>query len=42
MGFYGKVNHSDKVSFTIDKVYESRYDMDQALLKGKDTVFIGR
>ena len=42
MGFYGKVNYTDRVSFTIDKVYESRSDMDNALSRGEDTVFIGR
>lgn len=42
MGFYGKVEHTDRIQFTIDKVYQSRYDMEQALVKNEDSVFIGR
>ena len=31
MGFYGKVNHSDRVNFTFDRIYNSRADMEDAL-----------
>jgi hypothetical protein len=40
MGFYGKVNHSDKLNFVIDKIYPNRKLMDQGV--NSDNVFIGR
>ena len=46
MGFYGKVNHSDRVNFTFDKIYNSRKAMEDALKTNneskKDKVAIGR
>jgi hypothetical protein len=46
MGFYGKVNHTDRVNFTFDKIYNSRKAMEDALKTNneskKDKVAIGR
>lgn len=42
MGFYGKVNRADRVSFTIDRVYSTRKEMEDALKENKDMVAIGR
>ena len=42
MGFYGKVNHSDRVNFTFDKIYNSRKAMEYALEAGTDSIAIGR
>jgi hypothetical protein len=42
MGFYGKVNRTDRVSFTIDRVYPTRMEMEDTLARGEDLVAIGR
>ena len=42
MGFYGKVNRTDRVSFTIDKVYSNRKEMEDTLKNGDDKIAIGR
>lgn len=40
MGFYGKVEHTDKLNFVIDKIYPNRKTMDEEV--NNDGVFIGR
>ena len=40
MGFYGKVEHADKLNFVIDKIYPNRKTMDASV--DTDGVFIGR
>ena len=40
MGFYGKVEHTDRLNFVIDKVYPNRKEMDANV--NTDEVFIGR
>lgn len=40
MGFYGKIEHTDKLNFVIDKIYPNRKTMEEEM--DKDGVFIGR
>lgn len=41
MGFYGNITNTSKTTFSFDKIYTSRRDMDEACAKG-DGVFLGR
>lgn len=40
MGFYGNISNTNKTAFSFDRVYATRYEMDQAC--ATDGVFIGR
>ena len=40
MGFYGKVEHTDKLNFVIDRIYPNRREMESSV--NEDGVFIGR
>lgn len=40
MGFYGKIEHTDKLNFVIDKIYPNRKEMEESI--SEDGVFIGR
>lgn len=41
MGFYGNITNTSKTTFSFDKIYTSRRDMDEACAEG-DGVFLGR
>ena len=40
MGFYGKVEHTDKLNFVIDRIYPNRKEMESSA--NEDGIFIGR
>ena len=40
MGFYGKVEHTDKLNFVIDRIYPNRKEMESSV--NEDGIFIGR
>ena len=40
MGFYGKVEHTDKLNFVIDRIYPNRREMEASV--NEDGIFIGR
>ena len=40
MGFYGKVEHTDKLNFVIDRIYPNRKKMESSV--NEDGIFIGR
>lgn len=41
MGFYGNITNTSKTTFSFDKIYTNRRDMDEACAEG-DGVFLGR
>lgn len=42
MGFFGNIGDTSKIHFQFDKIYNTRYEMDQAAAAGNDGVFSGR
>lgn len=40
MGFYGNITNTSRTSFSFDKIYSNRYDMDTS--RGSDGVYVGR
>ena len=41
MGFYGNITNTSKTTFSFDKIYANRLEMDNACANG-DGVFLGR
>lgn len=42
MGFYGNINNTVKVQFSFDRIFSSRFAMDDSVANGTDAVFAGR
>ena len=40
MGFYGNITNTSRTSFSFDKTYSNRYDMDTSC--GSDGIYAGR